>query len=75
MSALFPGEDSVPFGAAEARAAADCYGKVQRARGREIDIAVAACAIVHDAALWTLNPRDFRDLPGLKLLESAPPKR
>src|SRR5436190_24134912 len=48
--------DSVPFGPAEAVAAADGYRKVKRARGREIDIAIAACAIVHAAHFWTLNP-------------------
>ncbi len=37
-------------------------------RGRDLDLAVAACALVHEAALWTLNPGDFSDVPGLKLL-------
>ena len=32
------------------------------------DIAIAACAIVHDAAIWTLNEDDFSDLPGLELV-------
>lgn len=32
-----------------------------------MDIAIAACAIVRDAELWTLNPADFRDIPGLRL--------
>src|SRR5439155_6120895 len=52
QEALFPASDSVPFGPAEALAAADCYRKVKRARGREIDIAIAACAVVHSAHLW-----------------------
>ena len=37
-------------------------------RGRDLDLAVAACALVHEAALWTLNPKDFIDVPGLKLV-------
>jgi predicted nucleic acid-binding protein len=41
---------------------------VRRPRGREIDLAIAATAIVHDAALWTLNPRDFADVPRLRLI-------
>jgi predicted nucleic acid-binding protein len=32
-----------------------------------MDIAIAACAIEHRAALWTLNERDFEDIPGLML--------
>jgi len=32
-----------------------------------IDLAIAACALTHEAALWTLNPEDFRDIPGLRL--------
>jgi hypothetical protein len=29
----------------------------------------SACALVLGARLWTLNPRDFRDLPGLELYQ------
>jgi predicted nucleic acid-binding protein len=65
---LFPASDSIPFGAAEALVAAEAYRKVKRPRGREIDIAIAACAIAHGALLWTLNPADFKDIPNLKLL-------
>jgi predicted nucleic acid-binding protein len=38
-------------------------------RRREIDLAIAACAMVHDASLWTLNPEGFDDIQGLKLVE------
>ncbi|MBI3263627.1 MAG: type II toxin-antitoxin system VapC family toxin [Acidobacteria bacterium] len=69
QEALFPRQESVPFGALEAALAADLYREVSRPRGREIDLAVAACAILHGASLWTLNPRDFRDIPGLRLFE------
>ncbi len=34
----------------------------------EADMAVAATAIVYDATLWTLNARDFADIPGLRLI-------
>jgi len=30
--------------------------------------AVAACALTNGAALWTLNPKDFSDIPGLRLV-------
>jgi predicted nucleic acid-binding protein len=68
QEALFPSTDAVPFGSAEALVAAELYKKVRRARGREIDIAIAACAIAHNTELWTVNPDDFKDIPDLKLL-------
>ncbi|HSL22054.1 MAG TPA: PIN domain-containing protein [Vicinamibacterales bacterium] len=67
QEALLPAEGAVPFGPLEARRAAVLYKGLRKGRGREIDIAIAACAIAHRAALWTLNPSDFRDLPGLSV--------
>jgi predicted nucleic acid-binding protein len=66
---LFPREAAVAFGAEEAAVAARLYGRLRRPRGREIDIVVAACAIAHGDALWTLNPQDFRDMPGLRIAD------
>ena len=68
QEALFPSSEAIAFGSAEALLAADVYQKIKRPRGREIDIAIAACAIVHEAHLWTVNPADFKDIPNLKLL-------
>lgn len=65
---LFPAERALPFEAADARISADLYRSVRRARNREADIVIAACAIRHNAALWTLNSADFADIPGLRLL-------
>ena len=64
---LFPRGAALPFGSAEASVAARLYQQVPRARGRELDLAIAACAIVHDIPLWTLNRKDFAGLPGLVL--------
>jgi predicted nucleic acid-binding protein len=64
---LLPAEEVVVFGHQEAERAAQLYRTVPRARGREFDLAVAACALVHGAALWTLTPEGFRDIPGLTL--------
>ncbi len=64
---LFPSESAVHFGPEEAIVTARLYRQVSRARGREIDLAIAACAITRDAGLWTLNQQDFRDIPGLRL--------
>jgi predicted nucleic acid-binding protein len=69
QEALFPREAAMPFGPEEATKAAELYGKARRPRGGEIDLAIAACALVRDAALWTLNVEDFRDIPGLGLIE------
>lgn len=65
---LFPSEAAVAFGVAEAVVASRLYRTVPRARGREIDIAVAACALVAGAAIWTLDSADFRDIPDVRLV-------
>ena len=65
---LFPPEAAVSFGVEEASLAARLYRSIPRARGREVDLAIAACAIANGAAFWTLNPADFRDVPNLRLI-------
>ena len=67
QESLFPSEAAVPFGWQDAALSAKLYRSVLRARGREVDIAIAACAITHEAQLWTLNTADFEDIPGLRL--------
>ena len=68
---LLPHAEARGFGSAEASRAAALYRTFKRARGRDMDIAIAACAIEHGAHLWTLNPTDVRDLPGVKLYKPA----
>jgi len=68
QEALLPSERQWGFGGVEAAKAADLYRRLHRARGREIDIAIAATAIARDARLWTLNPEDFKDIQGLELV-------
>jgi predicted nucleic acid-binding protein len=65
---LLPAASAVALGPVEARLASTIYGKVKKPRGREIDLAIAACAISSDATLWTLNAEDFDDIPDLKIL-------
>lgn len=65
QEALFPADTAIPFGPVEAARAASLYHTVPRALGRELDLAIAACALEWDAELWTLNLQDFDDLPGL----------
>ena len=69
LEALFPSEHIQTFGIAEAAVAASLYTSVRRPRGRDLDLAIAACAIANGAALWTLNARDFADVPGLRLID------
>jgi predicted nucleic acid-binding protein len=68
QEALFPARAAVAFGVREAAIAADLYARLKRPRRREIDIAIAACAIADGASLWTLNPRDFHDIPDLDVV-------
>ena len=67
QEALFPREAAIPFGTREAAVAAELYRQVKSPRGREVDLAIAACALTHDAALWTLNVADFEDIGELRL--------
>lgn len=67
QEALFPRRQAAPFGHREAGLAAELYAQVSRPRGREIDLAIAACALAQSGALWTLIQDDFTDVPGLEL--------
>ena len=71
QEALFPRDAAVPFGMDEAAIAAGLCRTVKRARGREIDLAIAATAIAQRADLWTLNGEDFRDIPSLTLYKPS----
>lgn len=64
---LCPAASALIFGPPEAEIAANLYRSLARPRGREIDICIAATAIRYEAPLWTLNPKDFADIPGLSL--------
>jgi len=64
---LFPADRTVAFGATESQLAARLYRSLRRPRGREIDLAIAACALAYGATLWTLNRADFEDVAGLAL--------
>lgn len=75
QEALLPRAAAALFGPREAALAAELYRTLPRPRGRELDLAVAACAMAHEAALWTLNPGDFRDIPGLALIDPGRRRR
>jgi len=67
QEALFPSDEAIPFGPAEAIQAAELCRSVGRPRSREVDLAIAAYAITLGAELWTQNPSDFIDIPGLRI--------
>jgi predicted nucleic acid-binding protein len=73
QESLFPAETAASFGPAEALIAARLNREVPRARHRELDLGIAACALAQSARLWTLHPGDFRDVPGLLLYEAPTP--
>lgn len=66
---ILPAAAAVPFDAEAAARAAEIYEAVSRPRRRQADIAIAACALVQGAALWTLNERDFADVPELEIVQ------
>lgn len=68
QTALVPPEAVCAFGPAEAAVAASLYRTLRRPRGRDLDLAIAACALVQEGGLWTLNRKGFDDIPGLRLL-------
>lgn len=69
IAALLETIDARPFDARDAAA----YGRIIAATGfsrrKVLDRMIAAQAIVDEATLVTMHPADFRDIPGLKLLE------
>lgn len=71
QEALFPASACLVFGTDEAVEAARLYRSVARPRQRQIDLGIAAHALVRAASLWTLNVADFEDLPGLRLHSPA----
>ncbi len=67
QESLFPSHSAIPFDGEDAIVSAHLYRTVKRARGREVGLAIAACALVRGARLWTLNHADFQDVPGIRL--------
>ena len=67
QEALLPAEQAISVEPQDANLSARLYRAVTRPRGREINLAIAACAIDRNIPLWTTNRADFADIPGLKL--------
>lgn len=67
LDAIYDILDILPFGLKEAEAYSAIIEEIGFSRPLIIDRMIAAQAIMADAVLTTLNPRDFRGIPGLKL--------
>lgn len=61
--------DVLPFDHADAAAYGDMLRQMGFSRRKAMDRMIAAQAIVAQARLVTLNGADFRDIPGLDLIE------
>lgn len=59
--------DQIPFTLDEAEAYGRIVDRCGYSRSRTIDRMIAATAITQQARLITLNPKDFRDIPGLEI--------
>lgn len=65
---IFPDDAVLAYTAEDAALSAELYCLLPKARARSVDIGIAACCLRHQARLWTLNRKDFEDIPGLVLL-------
>lgn len=68
LDVLLNGLPVVSFDAAAAQAYGGIVASVGYSRRKLLDRTIAAQALVHRATLVTLNPDDFKDVPGLQLL-------
>jgi predicted nucleic acid-binding protein len=71
QESILPREQAIPLGWEDAALSAKLYRSVSRPRGREIDLAIAACAIAREAPLWTVNRKDFQGIPMLRLYDAG----
>jgi predicted nucleic acid-binding protein len=67
LDRLYTSLEIIAFGEAEAVAYARIVATIGFSRRLIIDRMIAAQAIVAGVTLATLNPRDFRDVPGLTI--------
>ena len=67
LDLLYESLEVLEFGHKEASAYQRIITATGFSRAKIIDRMIAAQAIVAGAALATLNPRDFRDIPGLQI--------
>ena len=70
LAAAVVGE-AVPLTADHAVTAAALFNAAGRKRGSFVDCLIASVAIEEDARLATTNPKDFKGMAGLRLVDGA----
>ena len=66
--------DVIDFGNMEFEAYRSILDQVGFSKRKVLDRMIAATALAHDLTLITMNGHDFRDVPGLKLVEWETPE-
>jgi predicted nucleic acid-binding protein len=67
MDSLLAAIVVLPFDAAAVQAYREIVAAIGHSRRKTVDRMIAATALAHDLTLVTMNGRDFRDIPGLRL--------
>ena len=74
LDALLPQFDVLPFAREEIEAYAAILASAGFSRRKTADRLSAATALAHGLPVVTFNGRDFRDVPGLRLIEWVRPE-
>jgi tRNA(fMet)-specific endonuclease VapC len=74
LAAILHRTDVIDFGNMEFEAYRSILDQVGFSKRKVLDRMIAATALAHDLTLITINGKDFRDVPGLKLVEWETPE-
>ena len=69
LAAILHSTEIIDFGETEFEAYGSILEQIGFSKRKVLDRMIAATALAHDLTLITMNGKDFRDIPGLKLLE------
>jgi tRNA(fMet)-specific endonuclease VapC len=73
LAAILRRTEVIDFGEMEFGAYRTILEQVGFSKRKVLDRMIAATALAHDLTLITMNGKDFRDVPGLKLVEWETP--
>jgi tRNA(fMet)-specific endonuclease VapC len=74
LAAILRRTDIIDFGNMEFETYRSILDQVGFSKRKVLDRMIAATALAHDLTLITMNGKDFRDVPGLKLVEWETPE-